>query len=134
VVAIGRVIIGDEAATLVDLAWRGLLRIDEDTAAADGGWLVNLVVGARLRSAQSAVQYEQVLIGGFAGAGKTGSLSVLAAQLPDTLEKMRHAIIRDAVRHGWLHHLHHGERTDQGPLKGPRRLWEGCSLTPFTPG
>jgi hypothetical protein len=46
VIAIGRVIIGDVAATLVDLALRGLLRIDEDTAAADGGWLLTLAVGA----------------------------------------------------------------------------------------
>jgi len=114
VVAIGRVIIGDVTATLVDLAQRGLVRIDEDTTAADGGWLLTLAVGARSRSAQSAAEYEQVLIEGVAGAGKTGSLSVLASQLPDTLEKTRHAIVQDAVRRGWLHHLHHDQRTDQG--------------------
>jgi hypothetical protein len=114
VIAIGRVIIGDIAATLVDLALRGLLRIDDDNAAADGGWRLTLAVGARSRSAQSAVEYEQVLIEGVAGAGRTGSLSVLASQLPNTLEKTRHAIVRDAVHHGWLHHLHHDQRTDQG--------------------
>jgi hypothetical protein len=114
VIAIGRVIIGDVATTLVDLALRGLLRVDEDTAAADGGWLLTLAIGARSRSAQSAAEYEQVLIDGVARAGKSGSLSVLASQLPDTLEKTRHAIVRDAVHHRWLHHLHHDQRTDQG--------------------
>lgn len=114
VVVVGRVIIGDVAATLVDLAVRGLLRIDEDTTVADGGWLLTLGVGARSRSSESSVEYEQILIGGVAGAGKMGSLSVLASRLPDTLEKTRHAIIRDAVRRGWLHHLHHEERTEQG--------------------
>jgi hypothetical protein len=114
VVAVGQVIIGDVAATLVDLAQRGLLRIDADTAAADGGWLLTAAVGARSRSAQSAVEYEQVLIEGVAGADKRGSLSVLASQLPDTLEKTRHAIVRDAVHRGWLHHLRHDQRTDRG--------------------
>jgi len=114
VVAVGRVIIGDIAATLVDLAQRDLLRIEEDTAAADAGWLLTLAVGARSRTSESAVEYEQVLIEGVAAAGKTGSLSVLASQLPVTLEKTRHAIVRDAVHRGWLHHLHHEERTELG--------------------
>jgi hypothetical protein len=114
VIAIGRVIMGDIAATLVDLAQRDLLLIDEDTAAASGGWHVTLAVGARSRSAQSAAGYEQVLIDGVGAAGQPGSLSVLATHLPDTLEKTRRAIVREAVHQGWLHHVHHDQRTDQG--------------------
>jgi hypothetical protein len=73
VVAIGRVIIGDVAATLVDLALRHQLRIDEDTTAADAGWLLTPATGSR--SSDSIADYEQVLLEGIAGAGKTGSLS-----------------------------------------------------------
>jgi hypothetical protein len=114
VVAIGRVIMGDVAATLVDLAVRDQLRIDEDTTAADAGWLLTPAAVSRPRSSDSIVDYEQVLLEGIAGAGKTRSLAALASQLPATLEKTRHAIVQDTVRHGWLHHLHHEERTKQG--------------------
>ena len=41
-------------------------------------------------------------------------LSAAASLLPDTLDKMRAAVIRDAVHRGWLKHMHHDERTEEG--------------------
>lgn len=111
----GRVIIGDVAATLVDLALRGLLRIDEE-AAADGGWQLTLAVASRSRSAQSALEYEQVLIAGVAGVGETGSLSDQGEEL----------VVRIRVFQRDLRHLTSAE--------GPRRLLEGCSPMRSTSG
>jgi len=114
VVVIGRVIIGDVAATLVDLAIRNALRIEEDMVAADGGWLLSPAARSRRQQHDSVAEYERILLGGIAGAEATVSLSALASRLPATLDKVRAAIVRDAVRRGWLRHLHHEERTAQG--------------------
>jgi hypothetical protein len=113
VVVIGRVIIGDLAATLVDLAIRNALRIEENMVA-DGGWLLSPAARSRRQPHDSAAEYEQILLEGIAGVEATVSLSALASRLPATLDKTRTAIVRDAVHRGWLRHLHHEERTAQG--------------------
>lgn len=117
---LGRVIIGDIAATLVDLAMRKLVRVEaggEDAAAGGdaaegGGWrLSSLAESAPRHRADSLVRYEEVLLGGLSG---TASLASLASTLPRTLDAAREAIVHDAVHRGWLKRLHHDERTDDG--------------------
>jgi hypothetical protein len=110
VVAIGRVIIGDVAATLVDLAVRGYLRVEQDPADGNSSWVITADPGGAQRSG-SLLEYEQTLLAGLSRACK---LSAAAAQLPDTLDKMRTAVIRDAVHRGWLKRMHHDERTEEG--------------------
>jgi hypothetical protein len=112
VVAIGRVIIGDVAATLVDLAVRGYLAVEQDTAADHGDWLLTRA-GAGHRS-DSLLEYEQILLSGLPRDATTCRLSALAGQFPETLDRMRTAVTQDAVHRGWLKHLHHDERTEQG--------------------
>jgi hypothetical protein len=107
-IMLGRVIIGDIAATLVDLAVRRLVRIEAD----DEGWrLGSLVKSAPRHRLDSLLHYEEVLLDGLA---TERALSELASSLPRTLDKTRSAITHDAVHRGWLKHLSHDERTEQG--------------------
>lgn len=110
VVVIGRVIIGDVAATLVDLALRGYLRVEQDPADGNSGWVISTAADGAQRPG-SLLEYERILLAGLSPAGK---LSEAATELPDTLDKMRAAVIRDAVQRGWLKHMHHDERTEGG--------------------
>jgi hypothetical protein len=105
VVVLGRVILGDIAATLVDLAARELLRVEP---AGQAGWQVtSLLAAATSRQRGQLLGYEQTLLAGVAVAGEQASLPALVGQLPAVLDKTKGGIIHDAVRHGWLKHLQH---------------------------
>jgi len=111
VVVLGRVIMGDVAVTLVDLAQRGRVDVtesgDSDTATAD--WMV----AARSRPNQLP-GYEQILLDGLADYDAPARLSVLAAEFSLVLGRVRTDLIREAVHSGWLRHWRHGQRTPQG--------------------
>jgi hypothetical protein len=107
-VVLGRVILGDIASTLVDLAMRKLVRVESE----DGGWTVgSLAASAPRHRLDSLLHYEEVLLEGLAEAS---SLSSLATSQPHTLDRTRAAIVHDAVHRGWLKHLSHDERTEEG--------------------
>jgi hypothetical protein len=114
VVLLGRVIIGDIAATLVDLSLRRLLRVAEPDGG-PGGWLVApLHVSAPRYRRDSLLGYEQTLLDGLAGDGTGASLPSLAPRMPRVLDNARHELMHDAVHRGWLQHLHHDQRTGAG--------------------
>jgi hypothetical protein len=98
----GRVIAGDVAATLVDLAVRGLIEVDEGQ---NGQWLVRTT--ARKRP-DHLPEYEAKLL---------DSAEPLGSCTPETLATLDHvrtALIKDAVHQGWVRHLHHDELTAAG--------------------
>jgi hypothetical protein len=113
VVVIGRVIMGDIAVTLIDLAQRKLLTVSE---AGDGGdWLLSPSAGPGLgRRRSDLLDYEKRLLDGLAGAGAPVLLSALAGGFGPALDGARAALIREAVHQGWLRHLHHDQRTPSG--------------------
>ncbi len=114
VVMLRRVIIADIAATLVDLSIRRLLRVEED-ASEPGGWLVSpLHASAPRHRRESLLGYEQTLLDGLSHGGAPARLASLAPAMPPVLERTRAALVRDAVRRGWLRHLHPDQHTEAG--------------------
>jgi hypothetical protein len=110
-IASGRVLLGDIAATAVDLSLRGWLDIDRP-GDGDGGWM--LASAEPPRDTQDLAEYERVLLGWLARPGYPASLASLAADLPAGLAQVRDELVRDAVHRGWLRRLHHHERTAAG--------------------
>jgi hypothetical protein len=114
VVLLRRVIIGDIAATLVDLSVRQLLRLEEPQDE-PGSWLIRPVhANAPRHRRESMLRYEQTLLDGLSREGPAASLASLAPEMPAVLDKTRAEMLHDAVRRGWLRHLHHDERTEAG--------------------
>jgi hypothetical protein len=110
VVILGRVIIGDIAVTLVDLAIRGMIRVEE-AGSPNNDWSL-----VRLRKAlgDSLLGYEHTLIDALAEGGSQTTTSSLALRMPGILDRTRHEILTDAVHRGWLRHVHHDQRTAEG--------------------
>ena len=82
VIAVGRVILGDIAATAVDLALRGMLRIESADGGA-GGWSLTLLEPPG-KDREDTLEYERVLLEWVARPrrGAAASLASLAADLP----------------------------------------------------
>jgi hypothetical protein len=113
VVVLGRVIMGDIAVTLVDLTLRKLLRVEESEA--DHDWLLHPMLAAAPRhKRESLLGYEERLLNTLAGFGSTSRLSELGAQLGPGLDRVRGALVHEAVRQGWLRDVHKDERTPEG--------------------
>lgn len=119
VVMLGRVIIGDVAVTLVDLAVRRFLAVQErgDSQGPEGAgpdWSLTAVQATRLANRrQSLMGYERTLLDAVTDGGQT-TTSSLATRMPQILAETRREIIRDAVHRGWLRHIHHDQRTAEG--------------------
>lgn len=111
VIATGQVLLGDIAATAVDLSLRCLLQI-EGTGSEAGGWV--LTPAEPPQDGRDPLEYEQVLLEWVARPGYATSLASLAADLPPGLAEVREGLVRDAVHRGWLRRLHHHERTKAG--------------------
>lgn len=109
-VVVGRVIMGDIAVTLVDLAQRDLLRAEEADDGAD--WLLSPVHGASARRANA--EYETRLLEQLAARGQAVRLSSLAADFGEDLGKVRRALEHEAVTQGWVRRLRHDQRTPEG--------------------
>lgn len=106
---VGRVMMGDIAVTLVDLAARGLLQVE----AVDGtDWLLRPDRGAP--ALRAIAKHEKKLLEELADRGQTARLSSLAADFGDDLGKVRDALEHETVAKGWVRHLHHDERTPAG--------------------
>ena len=104
----GRVVLGDIAATAVDLSLRGWLEL-ESTGGEDGGWV--LAAAEPPPDGQDPLEYERVLLEWLARPGYPASFASLASDLSAGLAKVREELVRDAVRNGWLCRLHHHEPT-----------------------
>jgi len=119
VVMLGRVIIGDVAVTLVDLAVRRFLLVQENgehhkPEGADSGWSLTAVQATGLaRRRESLLGYERTLLDAVAGNNQT-TTSSLAPRMTQILADTRREILHDAVHRGWLRHIHHDQRTAEG--------------------
>jgi hypothetical protein len=126
VVILGRVIIGDIAVTLVDLAIRNLIQVEETAGTQQPGrqkrnWsLVPLRKALRADQSDSLLGYEHALIDALAQGDSENSTSSLASRMPGILDRTRHEILHDAVRRGWLRHVHHDQRTAEGDQAAAR--------------
>lgn len=109
-VVLGRVVMGDIAVTLVDLAQRDLLRAEETNDGAD--WL--LVPSQGVSARRAIAEYETTLLEKLAGRGQAVLLSSLAAGLGPDLGKVRRALEHEVVAQGWVRRLHHDQRTPKG--------------------
>jgi hypothetical protein len=101
---LGRVIMGDIAVTLVDLAQRGLV----DVTAGDGDWLIT---SAGQPTATPVMPFEQTLLDGLSGYPDPVPLLVLSAEFSLVLSKVRNQIVHHAVQYGWVRRWHHDQRT-----------------------
>jgi len=99
VILIGRVIMGDIAATVVDLALRQHIRVEE---APNEGWLISRSGNS---NSQTLAAYEKTLLDVLPDA--PALLSGIENSVP---EETRKALVHDGVARGWLRHLLH-ERT-----------------------
>jgi hypothetical protein len=126
VVILGRVIIGDIAVTLVDLASRGFIRIEEavgtqPTGSTNPDWsLVPLPKASRTDHGDSLLGYEHTLVDALSERGSETTTSSLAPRMPRILDSARHEILHDAVHRGWLRHVHHEQRTAEGEQEAAR--------------
>jgi hypothetical protein len=104
VVLLGRVIMGDIAVTLVDLAMREFAEVSESPA---DGWLVSSLPRPALHGYQGKLLQ-----------GLPGSPSPVSRLSPSVLDKVRSALVDEAVHRGWLRRLHHDQRTKRGEELG----------------
>ena len=63
---------------------------------------------------ESLLEYEHKLLEGLADCGPASSLPALAAKAAPVLSRARTMLVHEAVRRGWLRHLHHDQRTAAG--------------------
>lgn len=109
-VVLGRVIMGDIAVTLVDLAQKDLLRVEETDDGAD--WLLSPSHGVSARRAIAG--YEARLLERLAGRGQVVRLSSLADGFGKDLGKVRRALEHEVVAQEWIRRLRHDQRTPKG--------------------
>ncbi len=116
VVILGRVIIGDIAVTLVDLAVRNIIRVEQAGKPSQDWSLVRL----RKTPGGTLLGYEHTLTDALFEASSQTTTSSLASRMPGILDKTRHEILHDAVHRGWLRHVHHDQRTAEGEQAAAR--------------
>jgi hypothetical protein len=133
IVMLGRVIIGDIAVTLVDLAERGRVELtevpqtqahpgdSEDGVAANADWTIHVpsrpTAAAQTASTirpHSIVPFEQTLLDGLSGYAEPTPLNVVVGGFGYVLDKVRAELIHEAVHQGWLRRWHHDQRTPEG--------------------
>jgi hypothetical protein len=113
-VILGRVIIGDIAATVADLAIRQFLGV-QTADSGDTEWLLTPQdASAPVHRRESLLDYERTLLQGLSSGGSAVTTAAMTPRMPQVLDDTRREIIRDAVHRGWLHHLHHDQRTSEG--------------------
>ena len=112
VVLLGRVIIGDIAATLVDLSARGMLAVEEHDEGGQAGWLLRPEATAQQRA--TLLSYEATLLSAVSDGAQPATIQSLAPRMPQVLSRAREEIVHEAVSNGWLHRFHDGQRTGAG--------------------
>jgi hypothetical protein len=115
IVLVGRVILGHISATLVDLAQRGFLGLEETRDGDDGDWLLTDRRGAAGSAGRLALLgFERTLLDGVFDGKSLVRLSELGESLVPSLNHMRAQIRRDAVRRGRLRRFGRDKRTPGG--------------------
>ncbi len=100
VILLGRVIMGDIAATLADLASREAIIVKETPA---GSWLVSVNHDF---DGHGLAGYEKALLHDL-----PGSLEPIGGIKDSVPERVRSALINDGIARGWLRHFQHDQRT-----------------------
>jgi len=114
VVLLGRVILGHAAVTLVDLAERGFMHAEETGQATSPDWRIEITAPSRRTGSPELLPFEEALLSHLAHGSHQSLLSELTGQLAPALQRFKKDLIRDAVHHDWLGHLHHDDRTPAG--------------------
>lgn len=128
-VLLGRVIIGDIAATLIDLSVRGMLAVEEHDESDQTGWLLRPEATAQQRD--TLLSHERTLLSAVSDVARPATIQSLAPRMPRILARAREEIVHDAVGNGWLHRFHHGQPTDAGErLPAPGRQGRLSPLRP----
>ncbi len=113
IVLLSRVIFGHISATLVDLAERDFLHVEEAPENGKPDWLLtDLRKPAADR--RELLAYETTLLTGLFAGQSTVRLSEISQALIPTLNLVRAQIRRDAVQHGWLRRWPRDQRTARG--------------------
>jgi hypothetical protein len=112
VVLLGRVIIGDIAATLIDLSARGMLAVEEHDEGGQAGWLLRPEATAQQRA--TLLSYEATLLSAASDDAQPATIQSLAPRMPRVLSRAREEIVHETVSNGWLHRFRHGQRTEAG--------------------
>jgi Predicted membrane protein (DUF2207) len=113
IVLVGRVILGHIGATLVDLAQRGFLRID-DVPGDDGHDSLLTDLRGRPAARDGLQRFEATLLDGLFAQQPVFTLREISQDLVPTLNRVRTQIHRDAVRQGWLRRWPRDRRSAQG--------------------
>jgi hypothetical protein len=113
IVLVGRVILGHLGATLVDLAQRGFLRIDEVPGDDERDWLLTDLRGPA-GTGGALLRFEATLLDGLFAQRPVFRLSEIGQDLIPALNRARAQLRRDAIRQGWLRRWPHDRRTPQG--------------------
>lgn len=101
VIVIGRVIKGDVAVTVVDLAQRKMLTL-AGTGDDDDWRLTPAAAPSSGRQQLQLLEYEERLLNGLSAVGAHVRLSALATGFGSALDATRKALVHEAVHQGWL--------------------------------
>src|ERR1035437_5272529 len=104
VLLLGRVTLGHAAATVTDLAERGILRAAETGDGADSSWQFQRQTP---RPRAAPLPFEEAFIKSLFHDSDKPMLSGLAERLGAIMHRFQKDLMADAVHHGWLRHLHH---------------------------
>lgn len=113
IVLVGRVILGHISATLVDLAERGFLRVDELPGAREPGWLLT-DLRDQAAGGRALQRFEATLLDGLFAQQSAVRLPEISQALIPTLNRVWAQLRHDAVRHGRLRRWHRTQRTARG--------------------
>ncbi|GAB3652292.1 DUF2207 domain-containing protein [Actinocorallia lasiicapitis] len=86
----------DVTASIIDLAVRGYLLVEEDEGRGD--WTLRKIN----RPVNDLLPYEQILYDGLFVAGDSTKLSLLGGTFSTKLSQVRRALYEDVVKHGWF--------------------------------
>jgi hypothetical protein len=121
IIVVGRVILGHVTATLVDLAQRGVLSLDEthdglDEAhdGADTDWLLIDRRSGLGSGGDALLDFERTLLDGLFCGNSVVRMSGLGETFLLPMNQMRKQLRRDAVRNGRLRRWRRGKRTPLG--------------------
>jgi hypothetical protein len=110
---LGKVIVGHFAATLADLAHRGLVSLEDVAADRTQDWLLTDLRGEQPTSGL-LLPFERALLDGLFAGHADLYVQRLGPELIPVLNRVRKLLRRDAAQHGWLRRLRPGHRTPRG--------------------
>jgi hypothetical protein len=113
IVLVGRVILGHIGATLVDLAQRGFLRIEEVYSDDECDWLLTDLRGP-VATGGALLRFEATLLDGLFAQQPVFMLREIGQDLIPALNRTRAQLRRDAIRQGRLRRWPRDRRTLQG--------------------